>query len=224
MMSCGRTFPRRRWPRHKMTSPATSACRSATQSHGIRGRRLAQSCFSMTSSARATSVGGTAIPSAFAVLRFRAISYFVGCCTGRFRWLGTIEYFRNVTGEDARTLGNARGVRHEHPRLSLPDRVLANLALKYRLPSLSTQKSAVQIGSPPAVGRLLRCAYSHGNRGQRRWIARSPPGRQNSCPLLPRFVGIQPSALSLTVQCHSNGLVRGRMLEMSRCRTFMRSG
>src|SRR6516225_2193332 len=38
---------------------------------------------SITSSARASSEGGTVRPRAFAVLRFIASSYFVGACTGR---------------------------------------------------------------------------------------------------------------------------------------------
>jgi hypothetical protein len=38
---------------------------------------------SITSSARASSVGGTSIPSAFAVLRLIANSNLVGCCTGK---------------------------------------------------------------------------------------------------------------------------------------------
>src|SRR5262245_65141226 len=38
---------------------------------------------SITSSARATSVGGISRPSAFAVLRLMTSSYFVGACTGR---------------------------------------------------------------------------------------------------------------------------------------------
>jgi len=39
--------------------------------------------YSITSSARASSVGGTVRPSAFAVLRLMTISNFVGACTGR---------------------------------------------------------------------------------------------------------------------------------------------
>src|SRR5262249_11905153 len=38
---------------------------------------------SITSSARASSDGGTSRPSAFAVLRLMTSSYFVGACTGR---------------------------------------------------------------------------------------------------------------------------------------------
>src|SRR4029079_11741561 len=39
--------------------------------------------YSMTSSARARTVGGTVRPSAFAVFRLITSSYFVGACTGR---------------------------------------------------------------------------------------------------------------------------------------------
>src|SRR5215468_1044157 len=39
--------------------------------------------YSITSSARASSVGGASRPSAFAVLRLMTSSYFVGACTGR---------------------------------------------------------------------------------------------------------------------------------------------
>ena len=40
-------------------------------------------CYSITSSARESSVGGTVRPSALAVLRLITVSYFVGACTGR---------------------------------------------------------------------------------------------------------------------------------------------
>ena len=40
--------------------------------------------YSITSSARASSVDGTSMPSALAVLRLIAISYLVGACTARF--------------------------------------------------------------------------------------------------------------------------------------------
>src|SRR5262249_19624574 len=40
-------------------------------------------CHSITSSARASSVGGTSMPSALAVLRLMTNSYLVGACTGR---------------------------------------------------------------------------------------------------------------------------------------------
>src|SRR6188768_1837472 len=38
---------------------------------------------SITSSARASSVGGTSMPSVLAVLRLMTVSYLVGACTGR---------------------------------------------------------------------------------------------------------------------------------------------
>src|SRR5262245_36011378 len=44
---------------------------------------LAPSDHSITSSARASSVGGTSRPSALAVLRLISNSNFTGCCTGR---------------------------------------------------------------------------------------------------------------------------------------------
>jgi hypothetical protein len=42
-----------------------------------------EQCYSITSSARASSVGGTSRPSAFAVLRLSTRSYLVGACTGK---------------------------------------------------------------------------------------------------------------------------------------------
>ena len=39
--------------------------------------------YSITSSARASNIGGTVMPSALAVLRLITSSYFVACCTGR---------------------------------------------------------------------------------------------------------------------------------------------
>src|SRR5262249_58492145 len=44
---------------------------------------LATAAHSITSSARASSLSGTARPSAFAVLRLITSSNLVGCCTGR---------------------------------------------------------------------------------------------------------------------------------------------
>src|ERR1700758_2859542 len=45
--------------------------------------QLAWRTHSITASARSRIDGGTARPSAFAVLRFTTISYFTGNCTGR---------------------------------------------------------------------------------------------------------------------------------------------
>jgi hypothetical protein len=42
-----------------------------------------RTAYSITSSARASSVGGTSMPSAFAVFKLMASSYLVGACTGR---------------------------------------------------------------------------------------------------------------------------------------------
>jgi hypothetical protein len=50
-----------------------------------RGHPAERPNYSMTSSARASSVGGTSSPSAFAVFRFITSSYLVGACTGRSR-------------------------------------------------------------------------------------------------------------------------------------------
>jgi hypothetical protein len=46
-------------------------------------RRSKQLVYSITSSARASSVGGTSMPSALAVLRLTPSSYLTGACTGR---------------------------------------------------------------------------------------------------------------------------------------------
>ena len=47
--------------------------------------------YSITSSARASSVGGTSRPSAFAVLRLMTSSNLVGACTGKIGRLGALE-------------------------------------------------------------------------------------------------------------------------------------
>src|SRR5262249_20445013 len=46
---------------------------------------------SITSSARASSVGGTSMPSVLAVLRFRTSCYLVGACTGRSAGLSPLR-------------------------------------------------------------------------------------------------------------------------------------
>src|SRR5262249_30493027 len=52
-------------------------CRAAEKRHEL------ATLHSITSSARASNVGGTVRPSAFAVLRLITSSYLVGACTGR---------------------------------------------------------------------------------------------------------------------------------------------
>src|SRR5919197_6334200 len=56
-------------------------CRAAQQRDELAALHLRG--HSITSSARASSVGGTSRPSAFAVLRLITSSYLVGACTGR---------------------------------------------------------------------------------------------------------------------------------------------
>src|SRR5713226_919905 len=51
--------------------------------HRLDRTSFAWRTYSITSSARASSVGGTVRPSALAVLRLMASSYLVGACTGR---------------------------------------------------------------------------------------------------------------------------------------------
>jgi hypothetical protein len=56
--------------------------------------------YSITSSARASSVGGTSRPSALAVLRLITSSYLVGACTGRSAGFSPLRTHpgRNTTG------------------------------------------------------------------------------------------------------------------------------
>ena len=58
---------------------ASGHAAAAPPSSVMNSRRL----HSITSSARASSVGGTSRPSALAVLRLMTSSYLVGACTGR---------------------------------------------------------------------------------------------------------------------------------------------
>ena len=59
---------------------------------------LAWRTHSITSSARASSVGGTSRPSAFAVLRLIASSYLVGACTGRSAGFSPLRDAIHVAG------------------------------------------------------------------------------------------------------------------------------
>src|SRR5207247_579945 len=63
--------PRRERPRHRCAEKRDELAALHLGDHSI------------TSSARAISVGGTSMASAFAVLRLMTISNFVGACTGR---------------------------------------------------------------------------------------------------------------------------------------------
>ena len=58
--------------------PRTQRCAKSELMH-----RSKQQRYSITSSARTISDGGTSSPSAFAVLRLTIVSYLVGACTGR---------------------------------------------------------------------------------------------------------------------------------------------
>ena len=72
---------------HRDGLPPSTFCRSpGAPVHSIKNRtmhRSKQQLYSITSSARARSVGGTVRPSAFAVLRLMTSSNLVGCSTGR---------------------------------------------------------------------------------------------------------------------------------------------
>ena len=65
--------------------PTPSALQSHHASNTCRSTSLwrKRDPYSMTSSARASSVGGTVMPSAFAALRLTTSSNFVGCTTGK---------------------------------------------------------------------------------------------------------------------------------------------
>src|SRR5215831_16376033 len=70
-------------------------CRDFLPSANSRPEHLQQNpCegdYSMTSSARASNVGGIVRPSALAVLRLMASSNVVGCCTGRSAGLAPVK-------------------------------------------------------------------------------------------------------------------------------------
>src|SRR5262249_3548001 len=78
---------------HQHTDPPHPLALLRARRERPRGRRAAEKrdeltalhlcAHSITSSARASSVGGTSRPSALAVLRLNTSSYFVGACTGR---------------------------------------------------------------------------------------------------------------------------------------------
>jgi hypothetical protein len=81
--------------------------------------------YSMTSSARASNVGGTVRPSAFATLRLIASSNFVGACTGRSAGLapplagkGKRPYGSRVAA--IKEIGVLSGVRVERSERGMP--------------------------------------------------------------------------------------------------------
>jgi len=74
-------FPRSLFPQSRPRSGHSALTRSANR----RPERMQQATccgYSITSSARASSVGGMVRPRAFAVLRLTTSSYLVGACTG----------------------------------------------------------------------------------------------------------------------------------------------
>src|SRR5262249_21914909 len=76
-----RNHPRRR--------PSTDFCNKIC--HFRTHAAQQQGVYSITSSARASKVGGTVMPSALAVLRLITSSYLVGCCTGRSAGLAPLS-------------------------------------------------------------------------------------------------------------------------------------
>src|SRR5262245_40823776 len=87
----------RRCPRNVRFAPR-SGRRADIDGRQVRARKRHMRCsnqhrYSITSSARASSVGGTSRPSAFAVLRFITRSNFVGCSTGRSMGLVPLRIF-----------------------------------------------------------------------------------------------------------------------------------
>src|SRR2546430_3821805 len=86
--SCGGHAP----TAERTVGPARMIAESLTPKPGIREQYLPgaavsrcsnTACYSITSSARASSIGGTSRPSAFAVLRLIVRSYLVGAFTGK---------------------------------------------------------------------------------------------------------------------------------------------
>src|SRR3974390_67221 len=59
--------------------------------HDLNSSVAANGCYSITSSARPSSVGGTESPSFSAVLRLTTSSYLVGACTGRSAGLSPLR-------------------------------------------------------------------------------------------------------------------------------------
>jgi hypothetical protein len=70
-------------PKTDVNSSLWRALRSDAMCHKATYAVQQTAVYSITSSARASSVSGTVRPSAFAVLRLIASSYLVGACTGR---------------------------------------------------------------------------------------------------------------------------------------------
>ena len=83
---------------------ATGHAAAAPPSSVMNSRR----CHSITSSARASSVGGTSRPSAFAVLRLITSSNLVGFCTGRSAGFSPLR-MRSTYEAERRTLSTLSG-------------------------------------------------------------------------------------------------------------------
>jgi hypothetical protein len=71
---------------------------------------------SITSSARASSVVGISMPSAFAVLRLMTISYFVGACTGRSAGFSPLRYDRRSSPRGGTDRSGLSRMRRERRR------------------------------------------------------------------------------------------------------------
>ena len=82
----------RRCAKHRCASQQKLHADVADGAKAAVSRCSQEQSYSITSSARASSAGGTSRPSAFAILRLMTSSYLVGACTGR--QVGRLPPFR----------------------------------------------------------------------------------------------------------------------------------
>src|SRR6516162_6331293 len=127
---CTTTFPMNRHSPAGIERPfrATTGCEQSQQTRS----------YSITSSARATSVGGTVRPSALAVLRLTCSSNLVGCCTGRAATLAPLR-MRSTYDCTMKQIGRIDTVRYQAAALH------EHAEVKYRRQAMTSRKCDDQI-------------------------------------------------------------------------------
>jgi hypothetical protein len=151
--------------------------------------------YSITSSARTSSVGGTVRPSALAVLRLTANSNLTGACTGRSLGLSPFR-IRSINDADRRNRSSESGPYESRPPFSTKYRNgyiagkrfrAASATIDSRCPPVKRSGTMIKplfdlpatVSKARSISRSFRTGINVASRCRfsNRWVTRSPPLR-----------------------------------------------
>ena len=124
--------------------------------------RSKSDCYSITLSARTRSDAGTENPRAFAVLRLRAVSYFVGDCTGRSAGLAPRKIWSMYDADRLIHINEINAVRHEAAIVSTRIDILEESGFRCEAPMFAHKRDTglqlrnVRFGSKADIGTQSR--------------------------------------------------------------------